>query len=300
VGRQVFINDPSRRKVYALVWCHPSFRFLLLDRTGALQSKTYEYFASDKKLRKESRDVLARFFVSMGQLGAIRMGYDPAWTVSRTMSFDSTVEVDRTKYTVERELFSRSSLRGRATRVWLVKRSADKRFILKDCWRDSTRRSEAEWYKELQDVVCANLPTVEWAGRVLIENQEDTTHLGRQGCGLTDAHGNVLANVQIRVHERILFACQGQSLSAVRDTASFFTAMVGAVQGEDILYLLATFHRLNPHGRASGAIRSRCAAPRHQPEQHLIPQQQRDPHRSGPSGARQSPRDRRLSEPYCA
>jgi Fungal protein kinase len=228
------------------------FEVWLFDRSGGLVSGQHSLFTATTSqkdrliMEQASLSLLSSIVTKLSQFDDVSMGYDPTFvfpavnpslrpaskephTGSR-ITFDAEGSHPQETFVIERELFCRTSLRGRGTQVWLVKREEDQAlFVLKDSWRECGRTSESEAYKKVGHAI--HLSIIYRHCTVTIGGQDDTTELCRNGCGTRDTNGQWLETVQRRIHERILFSTHGISLWECESFAEVLHAASGAIQG---------------------------------------------------------------------
>ncbi|TCD68315.1 hypothetical protein EIP91_011174 [Steccherinum ochraceum] len=185
-----------RTFLFSLVICGHHARFLRWDRAGVLVSASFNYL--------EDARPLAEFVWRYGRLLPADRGVDPTsrlCTTSEEASLrqavkahismlrhipgvESALESDHPfyhvtitdthsetrNYIIQKSFCSPSAPVGRATRAYIALDTSTQRLVfLKDYWRpaDSSRPSEAETYRALEDAHIPHLPNVHWAGDVI-------------------------------------------------------------------------------------------------------------------------------------
>jgi hypothetical protein len=193
-------QDDRRFIVFLSFFSLTSFCITLCDRAGVIRSPTYNIY----------RDALYLLRILTGLMFSEEhvLGHDP--TIRRGP--DDTIVailIAGVEYQVVKKLFSSSSLRGRATRCWHVKKDEEE-YVIKDSWIHEGRKSnEADILRQISDVAC--VPTTLIAA-------EDLKHPGDPNVtGSTCLYRVGLNYDEARLHRRILMQPVGERVSQRRN-----------------------------------------------------------------------------------
>ena len=207
----MFETQPTRRFIPNLTFNDHNALFFVCDRAGVVHSKPLPLADSKRELVR----LVAGFAFGQGYL----LGYDP--TIKGSGSVITAISVDRDEFTIIKQLFSSSTMRGRATQCWHVRSVDGQEYIIKDSWIDTRRQlNEIDILREISDVV--NVPTLVKGWDVCLpDGTKDTTSLRRHR-----RHSG-----EERVHRRLLIKEVAEPLSTFRSKKELVGALIDAIEG---------------------------------------------------------------------
>ncbi len=152
------------------------------------------------------------------------IGLDPYCEVNEFTGKVKAITVDKTRFEIERAVYSLDSLIGRGTRVWVVKRSTDqRRFILKDAWTQQNHIDSEHKFltairsSKLPDSIKNSLPMIICGGDVMINGVRDdnSSYRSRRRC----------------IHQRFVCEPIGEPLTAFQNKKEFISAIIDVIHG---------------------------------------------------------------------
>jgi len=159
----------------------------------------------------------------------IDIGLDPHCEVDDFTGKVKAITVDKTRFEIEKEVYSLDSLVGRGTQVWVVKRSTDqRRFIMKDAWTQRNRIDSEHKFltkirsSDLPDSIKNSLPMIMCGGDVTINGVCDDNSYYRSRLGGSRTH---------RIHQRFVCEPIGEPLTAFRTKKEFISAIIDVIHG---------------------------------------------------------------------
>jgi hypothetical protein len=187
-------KQDDRRFIIFLTFVDTSFYLTLCDRAGVVYSSAYDIHGDALRLLRILTGLMCSEEHVLGHDPTIRRGPDDTVVA---------ISIAGVEYEVIKKLFSSSSLRGRATRCWHVKKDEEE-FVIKDGWiHEGRKSSEADILRQISGVAC--VPTLIAA--------EDLKHPGDPN--VTDSTCLYRAGVdydEVRLHRRILMQPVGTSI----------------------------------------------------------------------------------------
>ncbi|KAJ2928389.1 hypothetical protein H1R20_g8696, partial [Candolleomyces eurysporus] len=231
--RQIFIQQPNRRFVRALLLTENSVRLFHFDRSGGMYSPFINIH--------DHPDIFIRLVVGLNSLDEPTLGLDTSirWNIEGGRKVDGTLTVQKADGTSQiayklckvDPVIAYYGIRGRATQCWSVSDpGTGTRFLIKDCWKEETRISEHVYLQEAK-----GLPGV--VQMVSFEPNRGETKFLRGGFGTShkDFHN--------RIAIRIILDSYGDSIENFKSAKQLLRALRDAIIGHMELYMKGTLHR---------------------------------------------------------
>ncbi|KAJ2928036.1 hypothetical protein H1R20_g9047, partial [Candolleomyces eurysporus] len=230
--RQIFIHQPNRRYVRALVLTETNLRLFHFDRSGGLYTP-YINIHQDPY-------TFVRLVVGLNSLDESVLGFDVSiqWEIEDGRKIDGTLATrreDNTEiiYNLSKvdPIITFFDINGRGTQWWSVSDPlTGDQLLIKDCWKAEDRVSE---YKHLQKT--KGLPGV--AQMLSFERNRGKTKDFRAPA--STAH----KDFHNRVAVRIVINSYGESIESFKSPRDLLCALRDAIKGHMNLYLKKKLHR---------------------------------------------------------
>ncbi|RXW15442.1 hypothetical protein EST38_g10417 [Candolleomyces aberdarensis] len=230
--RQIFIHQPNRRFVRALVLTETHVRLFHFDRSGGLYTPYINIH--------EDPYTFIRLVVGLNSLDDSVLGFDTSiqWRIEDGRKVDGTLTTRRDdnteiKYNLSKvaPVITFFDIRGRGTQCWSVfdPTTGDK-LLVKDCWKAEDRVPEYDHLKELKGVQgVAQMISFE-------TNRGETKEFRATG---STAHGDFHNRVAIR----IVMSSYGESIENFKSAMELLCAFRDAIKGHMNLYKTKRLHR---------------------------------------------------------
>ncbi|RXW23299.1 hypothetical protein EST38_g2556 [Candolleomyces aberdarensis] len=230
--RQIFIHQPNRRYVRALVLTETNLRLFHFDRSGGLYTP-YINIHQDPY-------TFVRLVVGLNSLDESVLGFDMSiqWKIEDGRKIDGTLATRREDdteiiYNLSKvdPIITFFDISGRGTQWWSVSDpiTGDK-LLIKDCWKAEDRVSE---YKHLKKTT--GLPGV--AQMLSFERNRGKTEDFRAPA--STAHKDFYNRVAVR----IVINSYGESIESFKSPRDLLCALRDAIKGHMNLYLKQILHR---------------------------------------------------------
>ncbi|RXW20944.1 hypothetical protein EST38_g4926 [Candolleomyces aberdarensis] len=236
-SRQIFIHQPNRKFVRALILTEKRFRLFHFDRSGAECSPYFNVH--------DEAHLFVRLIMGLSSHDEAVLGFDTTiqWKHEDGRKYHGTITVEHDGevkvYTLNdpEPIFKRYTIRGRATTCWEATDEFDNRVVIKDSWRSHDRTPEHEFLSEAKRL--AQERGIELQGVVNMlayqENLAQTTQFRAQPQGGLDAHH--------RIQSRIVMPAYGSPIHGFRTRLEVLYAFRDVIAGLRNLVCVELIHR---------------------------------------------------------
>ncbi|KAJ2912016.1 hypothetical protein MD484_g8397, partial [Candolleomyces efflorescens] len=221
-ARQIFIQQPNRRFVRALVLTENKVRLFHFDRSGGMYTPFIDIHAEPEIFIRLVAGLNSHDENVVGLDTSFKWIYENGRKVKGTLTAttaDGASQVDYRLCKVD-PITPYYCIRGRATQCWSVEDpDSGMRYLIKDCWKDEKRVSEDVYLEEAK-----HLPGV---GKMVsfLPNRGETKFL-RGSCGITHE------DFYNRVAVRIMMIHYGDSIENFKSAKQLLRALRDAIIGK--------------------------------------------------------------------
>ncbi|KAJ2912013.1 hypothetical protein MD484_g8401, partial [Candolleomyces efflorescens] len=231
-ARQIFIHQPNRKFVRALLLTEQKVRLYHFDRSGG-------FYTSEINIHEDPHTFI-RLVVGLNSLDQSEIGFDASiqWKIKDGRKVGgslTTLKEDNTEitYTLSEvnPVITFFDIRGRGTQCWSVLHpTTGDKLLVKDCWKVDDRVPEYEHLDQLKGVQgIAQMLSFE-------PNRGETKHFRARG---VTSHRDFLNRVAIR----IVLKSYGIPIVRFKTPTELLCALRDAIKGHMNLYKTKRLHR---------------------------------------------------------
>ncbi|RXW20938.1 hypothetical protein EST38_g4921 [Candolleomyces aberdarensis] len=234
-ARQIFIQQPNRRFVRALIITEQNFRLFHFDRSGVQFSHPIDIHG------KDGAHTFVRLVLGLGSLDEVDVGLDTSlkWEIENGRKVGGTLTTrgednSEVKYTLAdvEPTVPCYTVRGRGVICWtVIDPLSGQTLFVRDSWRAQDRLSE-DFYLEKARVIAGV------AQMLLFEyNRGETKNF--RGFDTQSPHSSFRG----RISGRIVLNSHGKSIKHFKSPKELLCALRDAIEGHKNLSLKETLHR---------------------------------------------------------